>query len=102
MTPPYYIDEELEPLPVLATRTIEGRQLQFALLPDRPGFRLSFTDRYPALLGEITALDTPTPTLTATESLHRSWVLNTGVAVTVHEIATFTWHHRTRLLGETS
>lgn len=95
------LDDPLEDeLPVLATRTVEGRRVQFALIPNRPRFRLTFTDRHPALLGHITGLDSPTPELHVADPLHWEWARAEGTAIAIRDIARFTWHHRARLLEE--
>lgn len=91
--------DELEALPVLATRVVDGRQIQFELIPDRPAFRLTFTDRYPHLLGHATGMDTPTPAMIPT-ALYNSWATAPEIQETILDIATFTWHHRVRLLEE--
>ncbi|WP_026924860.1 hypothetical protein [Glycomyces arizonensis] len=87
-------------LPVLATRIVDDRQIQFALIPNRPRFRLTFTDRHPALLGHVTCLDNPEPLLYIADRNHWDWSREEGVASTIRDIARFTWHHRGRLLEE--
>lgn len=91
--------DELEPLPVLATRVVNGRQIRFELVQDRPAFRLTFTDRYPHLLGHATGMDTPTPAMIPT-ALYNPWATAPEIHETILDIATFTWHHRVRLLEE--
>lgn len=87
-------------LPILATRVVEGRRVQFVLIPNRPKFRLTFTDCHPALLGHITGLGSPTPELRVADPLHSDWARAEGTATAIRDIACFTWHHRTRLLEE--
>jgi hypothetical protein len=89
-----------ENLPVLATRAVGERRIQFALIPDRPRFRLMFTDRHPALLGHIACLDSPRPLLCIADRLHWDWARSEGIAAAIGDIARFTWHHRARLLEE--
>lgn len=89
-------------LPVLATRTVGDCRIQFALVPDRPRFRLMFTDRYPSLLGHVTGLDGPTPLLHVVDRLHWDWARVEGTTAAIRDIAAFTWYHRGRLLEEAS
>ncbi|WP_026932163.1 hypothetical protein [Glycomyces tenuis] len=63
----------------------------------RPRFRLTFTDRYPTLLGHVTGLDGPAPLLHVPDRLHRDRARTEGTAATIRDTARFTWH---RLLKE--
>jgi hypothetical protein len=85
---------DLAGLPILATETIDDRQVQYSLVLGQTRFRLTYKEIHPNLIGHIINLETPSPRLVISQPLHTEWALTNEQALTEH--ATRTWQANTK------
>ncbi|MEU5154548.1 hypothetical protein [Glycomyces sp. NPDC021274] len=85
---------DLAGLPVLATCTIDDRDVRYSLVIGQTRFRLTFKEIRPALIGHIINLETPSPRLVISEPLHTEWALANEPVIIEHGMQT--WQANTR------
>ena len=73
---------DLAGLPILATETIDDRQVQYSLVLGQTRFRLTYKEIHPPLIGHIINLETPNPRLVIAEPFHTDWALANEPALT--------------------
>ncbi|HEY1093508.1 MAG TPA: hypothetical protein VGE61_02310 [Glycomyces sp.] len=86
---------DLAGLPILATTTIDDRQVQYSLVIGQTRFRLTYKEIHPNLIGHIINLETTNPRLVISQPLHTEWALTNEQALTATANQIWTTNTRT-------